>query len=107
MRRRFPPECYTCYCMCMAEMTRRLQLLLDDERMERLEQRAQADSRSVASLIRQAIDIAYPPTDVARRREAACELLAAAPMPVDDDWSRMKSADRADLYGTRVDGDPA
>ena len=88
----------------MAQMTRRLQLLLDEERMDRLEERAQAGSRSVASLIREAIDIAYPPTDVARRREAARELLAAPPMPVNDDWSRMKATDRAELYDGRVDG---
>ena len=76
-------------------MSRRLQVLLDDDRMRRLDERAQAQGRSVASLVRDAIDIAYPGDDAERRREAARRLLAAAPMPVDAEWSRMKAEDRA------------
>lgn len=84
--------------MHMATMTRRLQLLLDDARMERLEKRAEAGGRSVASLIREAIDIAYPPTDLARRQQAVERILAAPPMPVEG-WAEMKRTERASLYG--------
>ena len=79
-------------------MTRRLQLLLDDERMARLEQRAEAGGRSVASLIREAIDIAYPPANYARRQQAVERILAAPRMPVED-WAEMKRTERASFYG--------
>ena len=46
--------------MCMSGLTRRTQLLLDEERYGRLERRAVATNRSVAALVRDAIDIAYP-----------------------------------------------
>lgn len=77
-----------CYCMCMATLTRRLQILLDDDRMDRLEGLADDRGTSVAALIRQAIDAIYPDQASSRRR-AADDLLAAEPMPVDG-WATMK-----------------
>ena len=60
--------------MCMYD--RRLQILIDDERLERVRRRADATNRSVADVIRAAIDVALPPgTD---RRRAAAELVLAA-----------------------------
>lgn len=41
-------------------MTRRLQILLDEGRYARLEERASRRGASVATLVREAIDIAYP-----------------------------------------------
>ena len=66
--------------------------------MQRLEQQARTDGRSVAGLIRDAIDIAYPPVDATRRRRAVEQILAAPPMPVED-WPQMKATDRDTLYG--------
>lgn len=74
--------------MCMATLTRRLQLLLDEGRFARLEQRAQRRGTSVAALIREAIDSTFPDEELDRAR--AIELLLGAdPMPIDD-WPVLK-----------------
>ena len=52
--------------MHMPGLTRRTQLLLDEERYARLERRAAATDRSVAALIRDAIDVAYPERTLSR-----------------------------------------
>lgn len=72
--------------MCM--FTRRTQLLLDEERYGRLERRAAEAGTSVASLIREAIDVAFPEV-VTDRERAGDAILSAEPMPVDD-WPVMK-----------------
>lgn len=82
--------------MSMAILTRRLQVLLDDERMDRLEHLARERGTSVAALIRHAIDVVYPDAGGGRQRTAE-EFLAADPMAVDD-WTTMKQ-DRAALLG--------
>jgi hypothetical protein len=67
--------------MCM--LNHRLQLLLDDERYERLTALARQRGSSVAAVVREAIDRGLPATQ--RRRSAAGKrILAAEPMPVDD-----------------------
>lgn len=67
--------------MCM--LSHRLQVLIDDERLARLE--AEADRRKVpvAVVVRDAIDAAYP-TDPSVRQAAAARILAAEPMSVPD-----------------------
>lgn len=45
----------------MAELTRRLQLLLEPEQMEYLQAIAKQRNKSVAELIRDAVDKAYSP----------------------------------------------
>ncbi len=45
----------------MAELTRRLQLLLDPEQMEQLQALAKQRRKSVAELIREAVDRTYSP----------------------------------------------
>ena len=45
----------------MAELTRRLQLLLDPDQMEHLQAIAKQRRKSVAELIREAVDRAYRP----------------------------------------------
>ncbi len=67
----------------MAVLTRRVQILLDEDRYARLERLARRRGASVAALIREAVDTAFPPED-ARRAAAARSLLDAAPMPVED-----------------------
>jgi hypothetical protein len=64
-------------------LTERLQILLDGERRRRLEHEAAARGVSVAALIRDAIDLAYPSTGD-ERRQAAALVLGAEPMAVPD-----------------------
>lgn len=67
----------------MSMLSRRLQVLIDDERFQRLEREAARRRVPVAVLVRDAIDAAYPATSAARRR-AGDRVLAAAPMEVPD-----------------------
>jgi len=85
----------------VAALTRRTQVLLDDARHRRLEKHAAARGISVAAVIRDAIDRAYPaePSVAASRRAAAQFLLAAEPMPVED-WPQMKRQIRDELAQT-------
>ncbi|MFT4083343.1 MAG: hypothetical protein QM638_12225 [Nocardioides sp.] len=64
--------------------TERLQVLIEAGQRERLEQLAGAKGRSVAALVRDAIDLAYPAVDGSRRRSAAL-ILSAEPMDVPDE----------------------
>lgn len=78
----------------MSGLTRRTQLLLDDDRYERLEARAAATGRSVAAIIREAIDDKLAdPAGSARRREAAQALLHSRAPEGDrePDWADVKS----------------
>jgi hypothetical protein len=64
----------------------RLQILVDTTQRERLERAASARGVSVASLVRTAIDVVYPPEATSRARAAAAVLdaeLMAVPT-VDD-----------------------
>lgn len=82
--------------MCMA-MTRRLQLLLDEERYRRVAAVARRKRVSVATVIRDAIDSSLA-SESRDRASAAAAILAAEPMPVpsvkelrkelDEVWSR-------------------
>jgi predicted DNA-binding protein len=74
----------------MSGLTRRTQILLDEERYRKLEERASETGRSVASLIREAIDAKLGEDDAARRRLEAGRRFLAAPYPPGDgpepDW---------------------
>jgi hypothetical protein len=61
----------------------RLQLLLDDERHERIAAAARQRGVSVATVVREAIDRGLP-APAGRRMAAAQELLQAPDMPVPD-----------------------
>jgi hypothetical protein len=61
----------------------RLQILLDDERHQRIVEVASERGVSVATVVREAIDRGVSSPD-ARRRAAARRLLDAADMPVPD-----------------------
>lgn len=66
----------------MAELNRRVHVLLDDERLDRLRERAEATGTSVGAVIRKAVDreLGDGPDPVA---VAALEsFLAAPPLPV-------------------------
>jgi hypothetical protein len=80
--------------MHMSTLTRRTQLLLDEDRYTRLEQRAAESGRSVAAIIREAIDEKLADSaGSARRREAAQTLLRArAPEGErEPDWADVKN----------------
>lgn len=59
----------------------RLQILLDDERYQRVSSLAKARGVSVAAVVREAIDRGLPAAP-ARRTAALQRILAAEPMPV-------------------------
>jgi predicted DNA-binding protein len=67
----------------MSIYSRRLQILLDDERHERVAAAARQRGVSVATVVREAIDRGLPDPE-SRRRAAARELLEAPDMPVPD-----------------------
>lgn len=61
----------------MHMLTRRTQVLLDDERYIRLERRARETDRSVGAVIREAIDRAFPARTMSR--DEALEHFRMAP----------------------------
>jgi len=67
--------------MCM--LTHRLQILIDDERYERVSALARQRGTSVAAVIREALDRGLPATQ-RRRAAAARRILGAAPMKVNE-----------------------
>lgn len=73
--------------MSMSKLNRRLQVLLDEERFERLEREAERRGAPVASIVREAVDRLLG--EEMDRRAAGDRLLAAPPMPVDD-WEVIK-----------------
>ena len=68
--------------MCMS-LTHRLQLLLEESQYVRLSARAEHEGRSVGSLVREAIDLAWTEPD-AVRRTAVDTILGADRMDVPD-----------------------
>lgn len=81
----------------MATMTRRLQVLLDEERYALLERESQRTGRPVAELVRAAVDSRYG-TDRTARQAAFQQILAAEGMPVED-WDVMKRDLLDSLHG--------
>ncbi len=83
-------------------MTRRVQVLLDDERYERLASLAEQDGASVGALIRAAIDQAYPDRAADREQAAARFLASVEEHPMEAlDWEAEKDQIRDELF--RVD----
>jgi Ribbon-helix-helix protein, copG family len=82
----------------MSTLERRLQILLDQERYSKVEEEAARSGRSVAAVIREAIDLRFAP-GASARSAAAVEFLAmtSAPTEPGEDWSDMKAAMAADL----------
>ncbi len=65
----------------MSMLKERLQVLIGRDQRERLEREALARGTSVATLVREAIDLAFPPT-AGLRQMAATRLLGLAAMDV-------------------------
>lgn len=60
----------------MSILERRLQILLDDQRYRRVAEEAARSNRSVAAVIREAIDLRFPDDEDAARVHAASALLS-------------------------------
>jgi len=81
----------------VTQLTRRTQILLDENRHRRLRRRAESTGASIGELVREAIDLAYPEDSGSLSpAEGAAGLLDAEPMPVDD-WPIMK-AERNEMW---------
>jgi hypothetical protein len=76
----------------MSTLSHRTQLLLDDERHRLLEQEARRTGRSIASLVREAIDVRYESArrDAGRSRAAAVLLRAPRPSDPEPDWAEVE-----------------
>lgn len=74
----------------MSMLTRRLQVLIDDERLRRLRSEARARRSSVGALVREAIDRTLP-ISAEQKRAAAKAILSARPMPVPGEIKELKT----------------
>lgn len=82
----------------MSMLSHRLQVLIDDDRLKRLQAEAAQQRVSVAVLVREAIDAAYPAT--AARRAAGTAVLDAEPMAVPEEVGELL-AELAEVRGRR------
>jgi hypothetical protein len=76
----------------MSTLSHRTQLLLDDERHRRLADEARRTGRSIASLVREAIDARYESAQQSAARRKAAAILLEAPRPSDpeSDWAEVE-----------------
>ncbi len=76
----------------MHMLNRRLQVLVDDERYERLAQESERTGAPVGELVRRAIDHEFPRSSRDPERERAGRALLAMPPPPDPepDWEEQK-----------------
>jgi hypothetical protein len=80
-------------------LDRRLHVLLDGERFDRLARLAEERGVSIGALVRRAIDVAYP-ADGQRKSAAAAAILSARPGPspmLDDLRSELEDLRRRNL----------
>jgi hypothetical protein len=77
---------HMCYCMCMLD--HRVQILLDDERYQKVAREAKRRGVSIAAVIREALD--RLPADAEVRRTAIDAILAAESMPVPADPAELR-----------------
>lgn len=82
-------------------LERRLQLLLDQTRYDRVADEANRSGRSVAAVIREAIDMRFPQADLDDRARAAEEFLALATEGEGEGPEELKRAYEDDLVGGR------
>lgn len=86
----------------MSLMERRLQLLLDRHRFRLVESEAERSGRSVAAVIREAIDLRFADDDAAARRaDAAGELLRRMQDNSDEQPYDPRDFDEDAYYGRR------
>lgn len=77
----------------MSVLDRRLQVLLDQARFDRLEREARSTGRSVGAIVREAIDLHFADVGAGeRRRRAAAALLAVVDDGPGEEWADVKAA---------------
>lgn len=83
----------------MSGFERRLQLLLDEERLAMVQREAHESGRSLAAVIREAIDLRFAGASPGERRAAAADFLLALPAPTspEPDWSERLADQQAEL----------
>lgn len=88
------------YAEAVSVLEKRLQLLLDAHRYALVNDEATRSGRSVASVIREAIDVRFEQAEAQARRSAALQeflhLVAEHPGP-DEDWRTIKARLDEDL----------
>lgn len=87
-------------------LTRRLQVLVDEERFARLRRESKRTGAPVGAIVREAIDARLPAVHEPDQLGAAAgRLLSAEPMPVED-WDVEKGRLLDELYGPGGSGAP-
>lgn len=84
----------------MRILSRRTQILLEEEQYERLRRRGEETGASVGALIREAIDQSFPAVPDERRRAAAAFLRAVRSRPTEgeqEDWEVLKRRVRDEM----------
>jgi hypothetical protein len=84
----------------MAELTRRLQVLIDDERYERLRRESERTGAPIGAIVRAAIDERFDDAVDREERRAAARRLLDAPQPPgrEPDWEEAKEAMLNEMY---------
>ena len=92
------------YAHVMSIMERRLQLLLDQERYDRVAAEAEQSGRSVAAVIREAIDVRFESSHRERRAAAATHLTTLAALArARATETAQSSADLDEAYAAELD----
>lgn len=83
----------------MHMLTKRLHVLLDEARLDRLRRESRRAGAPIGELVRRAIDREYPP-ELPSREDAGARLLARAPgAGREPDWAETKAAMLDELAG--------
>jgi hypothetical protein len=84
----------------MAQLTRRLQVLIDDERYERLRREAERTGAPIGAIVRSAIDERFAHAVDREQRRAAAQRLLDAPRPPgrEPDWEQAKETMLDEMY---------
>jgi hypothetical protein len=78
-------------------LTRRLQVLIDDERLERLRRESKRVGAPIGELVRRALDREYPPQPLSRAEAGRRLLEREPPEDPEPDWEETKEAMLAEL----------
>jgi hypothetical protein len=84
----------------MAQLTRRLQVLIDDERYERLRREAERTGAPIGAIVRAAIDERVGVGEDREKRRVALRRLLDAPPPPgpEPDWEDAKETMLDEMY---------
>jgi hypothetical protein len=84
----------------MPELTRRLQVLIDDERYERLRRESERTGAPIGAIVRSAIDERFTQAVDRGDRRAAAQRLLEAPRPPgrEPDWEEAKETMLDEMY---------